>query len=310
VFTFTHCQNDSINRTETAVRNRFSPDVRQCFFQDEVVTDHRIGIGGLYRHRYTLSNCYWQATVSNATEECHCKIWNYGEATQALDFCAGENLTCFKEILHDFSHHASFTDNRNRSFPCLNDCESYTHTIRTNTGIFPNSETFLYDVGDYCAILDKMTASCKDVRKARRLTKSTFNCSMLVEFSDYVDTCTRYMYYRESFDDSRLQKITGKFLLNNDLRRAVWNYTSVNVALLRVYFDEINVERLIRKESYTVPSFTAAVGGLLGLAMGVSLVTVFETGYLAVRVALLIATYAIAFLPLPKICARRKKVGN
>ncbi len=70
--------------------------------------------------RYSLSNCYWQASVSHATQVCGCKLWNYGAPTRTLDFCTGENLTCFKESLHDFSKHTSFTDNNNKTHECYN----------------------------------------------------------------------------------------------------------------------------------------------------------------------------------------------
>ncbi len=60
-------------RTIEDVRGRFSADTRMCYFQDEAVTDSQIGIGGDNRHRYSLSNCYWQATVNHATQVGVCK---------------------------------------------------------------------------------------------------------------------------------------------------------------------------------------------------------------------------------------------
>ncbi len=60
------------------------------------------------------------------------------------------------------------------------------------------------------------------------------------------------------------------------LFQAVWNYTASNAALVNVYFNDINVKRLVRKEAYKVPKFISAVGGLLGLAMGMSFITLWE----------------------------------
>ncbi len=53
------------------------------------------------------------------------------------------------------------------------DCEAYIHSISTNSGSYPNSETFLYDFADYCAIVDKMSMSCKDQFKREKLGKTT-----------------------------------------------------------------------------------------------------------------------------------------
>ncbi len=47
-------------------------------------------------------------------------MWNYGEATKELNFCVGENLTCFREIIKEFSKYRSFTDNNNNTFECYN----------------------------------------------------------------------------------------------------------------------------------------------------------------------------------------------
>ncbi len=90
------------------------------------------------------------------------------------------------------------------------------------------------------------------------------------------ETCTRLIYSSASLDDLVVHKMTQNFRDNNRLRQAVWNYTSSNVALINVYFNEINVKRMVRKEGYTISSFMAAVGGLLSLAMGISFVTFFE----------------------------------
>ncbi len=155
-------------------------------------TDPSIGIGGKNRHRYTMSNCYWQGTVGHATDTCGCKMWNYGEATAQLSFCVGENLTCFMDVLKDFGRYTSFTDNNNKTYQCFNvswftvmtksfiqslfslqDCNSFTHSLSTNSGSYPNSETFLHDFHDYCAILDKMAMSCKDLYKRELLDKTT-----------------------------------------------------------------------------------------------------------------------------------------
>ncbi len=144
-----------------SVRTRFSVNQRQCYFQDEVITDKAMGIGRRNRHRsekercsgmariaknriscpylnsqeskcrpyfknhtrtyrYSLSNCFWQATVSHSTEVCGCKMWNYGEATKDFNFCVGENLTCFRKSIRDFGKYNTFTDNNNKTYECFN----------------------------------------------------------------------------------------------------------------------------------------------------------------------------------------------
>ncbi len=119
-----------------------------------------------------------------------------------------------------------------------------------------------------------------------------------------VETCSRYIYSSKEFNDTGIHKITRKFRQNSELRQAVWNYTSGNVAVVHVYFKDINVERHVRKEAYTISAFMAAVGGLLGLAMGVSFVTFFEASYMILRVALILVFHAVAH------CCNRHEGGR
>ncbi len=62
------------------------------------------------------------------------------------------------------------------------DCESYIHSISSNSGSYPNSETFLYDFYDYCSIVDKMAVSCKDKYKRESLSRTTCKCHVLKIF--------------------------------------------------------------------------------------------------------------------------------
>ncbi len=88
-----------------------------------------------------------------------------------------------------------------------------------------------------------------------------------------VESCVQYVYSSKAGGgggkDSGIQRNTKRFRENDELRQAVWNYTASNVAVVNVYFNEINVQRLVRKEAYTISAFMGAIGGLLSLAMGI-----------------------------------------
>ncbi len=47
-------------------------------------------------------------------------MWNYGKATTNLNFCVGENLTCFRQAIREFSKYNTFTDNNNNTYTCYN----------------------------------------------------------------------------------------------------------------------------------------------------------------------------------------------
>jgi len=129
-----------------------------------------------------------------------------------------------------------------------------------------------------------------------------------MEFDDDIDTCTNYIYSHKSFNESKVQIATKQFLQNNELRQAVWNYSTSNVALIHIYYNEINMECLVRQEAYTISSFVAAIGGLLSLAMGMSFITLIELMYLVVRVIIIFLAYLVAWIPIPFVT--HKKVAK
>ena len=68
------------------------------------------------KRRHSLWNCYWQATVNKATQECSCFVWTLGNVTSDMDTCHGENLTCFFSFFENFTSHNQFKDNNGKNF--------------------------------------------------------------------------------------------------------------------------------------------------------------------------------------------------
>ncbi len=77
-----------------------------------------------------------------------------------------------------------------------------------------------------------------------------------------------------------------------------------------MYLNDINVRRLVRKEAYQVPHLFSAIGGHLGLAMGMSFITLFEAGYLGLRVVILLVAHAISHWGVKRYHERKSHLAD
>jgi len=75
-----------------------------------------------------------------------------------------------------------------------------------------------------------------------------------------------------------------------------FEYARANVAKINIFFNDPAIKKVVRDIKLSRIMFTANVGGILGLAMGASVITLFEVLYHLCRL-LVLATSGLA----PKI---------
>ena len=66
----------------------------------------------------------------------------------------------------------------------------------------------------------------------------------------------------------------------HDIVKLVNHYAKENVAKVNIYLRDPFVKRIVREEKISIITFIGSVGGLLGLFMGFSVVSLFEIIYL------------------------------
>ena len=79
------------------------------------------------------------------------------------------------------------------------------------------------------------------------------------------------------------------------LYRLVRSYAEDNVAVVLIYFKDCPVVRLISEEKTSVAKYISGVGGLLSLAMGASIITVFEVSYTLTRVTIIVLSRYLGY---------------
>jgi hypothetical protein len=88
------------------------------------------------------------------------------------------------------------------------------------------------------------------------------------------DTCDKLT----SWPRPKLRTLMAAELLEG-LENEVYVYARKNVMVLKVYLQDLTVTQYLKDEKITTISFIANTGGLLGLCMGLSVITIFEIGY-------------------------------
>ncbi len=260
--------NPVLTSTSPVAMNRFSPEVRGCYFQHEFkLSDY--SARGL---RYSLDNCLTEAMKQAVDRDCGCDFFRE-KAGFGLS-CYGENFTCFRD------HHDSYfnyntlnsTNGQNRDMHCLPACNDQRNDLLVTNTRYPHLHL---RAPVFCTIAYKMRASCKLPFKAG-LLRETYgdNICELVSDDEMVNAACH---------DEASHYFLDLTAINETLKEAVVTYTNDNVLALSFYFADTSVTRIVKDEKLSIIWYIAAIGGILGLCMGVSVITMFELCWYAAQ---------------------------
>jgi hypothetical protein len=166
----------------------------------------------------------------------------------------------------------------NETLPCLIRCNRQSETVTVTSGLFPNEMTFQYRK-DICLVLQKVARICTDKFRNRvvrlGLNKSNLTCKDILNANNTLGFCNEndlpHMSIIESYPN----------LTNFLFKYAQKNFAKVNILIRDSFYT-----RIIRDEEISLVTFLGDTGGLLGLFLGVSLISFFEVFYFCLDVAI------------------------
>ena len=256
-----------IVRTSQDAKWRFEPEVRGCYFEDEIrMTNVNSDVGG----RYEMANCLYQAGLDQVKNRCQCDPSPYNIGSNA---CMGDKITCLKEIFKEMGKGTKVHDTlTNSTKTCIAACAttSYSNVI-VGSSSFPNPKTFM-NTKESCIIAQKLVSTCSDARRLSLVAQYPNICDYISWLQDNKAFCSEFKWNIELLAN-RNNTGTFNFL---DFKKTLIEYASDNIAIIKVYMKEPFVEVLIRSVETSQVDFISSVGGLLGLCMGFSFVTVAE----------------------------------
>lgn len=158
----------------------------------------------------------------------------------------------------------------NKTKICLNNCEDQINDLFVTTSNYPNKKTFK-EREEFCLLVRKLLVTC---RGHKRLPLS----------SEYPDLCpTLESVPNITMYCGRVNRWRGEKLQNKNLSRVIeyeiYNYARENLAIINIFIKEPYTKRFRKTEKMSRISYIASSGGLLGLCMGFSFVSLAEIAY-------------------------------
>lgn len=242
--------------TTPEVRSRFTPEQRKCYFGDEIELPHLINL-----LTYSLTSCVQEAKLQEVEKQCQCSM--SGFELGGLPICSGEKRACAEKAELEASNRGDYTINDGQR--CLEQCEEQHFEIATSEMTFPDYESF-HRSPDFTAVVRKVLRICGDEYKRASLSASQPNICPIIDSL--------------SPDAAAAEEELKR---NRDFRLEIAEYARRNTVKLVIYVREGYATHFIREEKITVLSLVGSVGGLLGLFLGCSFISLVEIIYFAVE---------------------------
>ncbi|XP_072167275.1 epithelial sodium channel subunit alpha-like [Diadema setosum] len=141
----------------------------------------------------------------------------------------------------------------------------------------------LANLSNTCSVLNETQQWCRQYIAERYLDDAlTCSCPSPCRETKYLKTISAMGWPSERYEEhlaSRLPAGSAAARLFNSSSLARKNFIRV-----KIYYEELNYERVEQIPVYTVTSLLGSVGGLMGLYIGMSFISVFEVMFLIMRV--------------------------
>lgn len=166
-------------------------------------------------------------------------------------------------------------------------CDDQINNVGVTSSDFPNRETFVKR-DEFCITLKKLNRTCHSEKAVFLTNKFPDVCANIARISERLQVNPRLPREQQALcDDFRWNPVRFWGFQPKDpdifrLEEDIFQYAKKNLAVVNVYIKDPVVTRIMRDQKIPVIAFVANTGGLLGLCMGFSLVSVFEILYHAI----------------------------
>ena len=163
------------------------------------------------------------------------------------------------------------TNTKNQTLKCQPRCEHQNVIPTFNSSLVPVEETFP-EHPFFCLTLSKIAKICTDPLKAKIFEagkdQARIKCQDILNANNTIKLCS-------DKGEANVAVIENNPVVTNYIVR----YAIKNLAVLKIYIKHPYYTLINRDEQSTLISFLGSTGGLLGLCMGLSLVSIFEIFY-------------------------------
>ena len=274
----------SITETTSQAIDDFCPEERNCYIDSEFQFKYLVPEDGF---RYSMDNCFYEALLQRIVEDCQCIHYlDYKIVAKShpnLEVCKGsKKLHCANNLMLDLGNESlgmnfatTMTGGKKK---CLPRCEVQRNDFILSQLLYPHTQTFKFH-SDVCLITEKIYKICQTPSKRKAFEKH-YEAEM---------TCHDF----ELFFDSHFQQCDGE--TNSQFTHTHKNHTKLFGFLQKYATENIAKVKLFLRDSYytqikrdvqlqiSFVEFVSNTGGLLGLYVGLSIISVFELIYHCIK---------------------------
>lgn len=270
--------------TSQSAIKRFAPIERDCYTHDEV---NLRSLPLKKGYRMSMKNCLYDKALHATKAICGCKPPFYVlGALGNITTCQGTQLDCAYKIFDDPNNHFELGTEKT----CLAPCNDQIYDSRITLAGYPNRAMFSKRP-EICSIARKLLKICQGWVDPHAVMaygqygdelkiKKNVLLSMYPKLCDVLtDVFGHEPYVTSNVSCPELRRQLLDAANSKAIFEELYRYAKENLLWLNVYIKDSFATRIIRDERMTRTSFVANVGGLLGLCMGFSLVSVAEILY-------------------------------
>ena len=168
---------------------------------------------------------------------------------------------------------------------CRQRCEMQEDYLSSSSATYPNKHLFPRHTEEFCLILKKVTKVCNDETKSKVFDErygKDMNCTHLLQSSEsllqYCENDPLEVFGEEAWDleDTIEHIFMEKY---EPIKELLYKYAKENIAIVYIFIRDPYYTKIKKDEAISIVSFISNTGGLVGLCLGLSLVSVFEIIY-------------------------------
>ena len=151
----------------------------------------------------------------------------------------------------------------------MSNCEDQTNDLFVTTSNYPNRKTFK-DREEFCLLGKKLVKTCQSPKRLPLSDEFPDLCDSLEALADFHLHCKNNRWRRERINNKTLAL---------EIESSVYEYARQNLAVINIFIKEPYSKRFRKTEKMSRIAYIASSGGLLGLCMGFSFVSLAEILY-------------------------------
>jgi hypothetical protein len=237
---------------------------RKCLFAQENIN---MTIFQLYSQSNCFFECFLSITKGYMKEKYNqpdaCIPWSYPSADLFPKICNPWEAVEFQEMISNIP--------TSKCSHCLPDCSSVTYSMRVSSSPIRACELSNLGISQLCNLTNKLLPDPKLYYK-----------------SVYKNYMKRFKQSPSFLENNFVSSIrtNGQSLLNGDIlqRRISYDAYENDFAKIQVYFKQPIAQNIERKPTMTWLDYCSGLGGIMGLVLGMGIISLFEATWLCYRI--------------------------